>query len=120
MSYVAAKSRRTFDEAKERGVGVDIVRYSSASLELPGMLACDSSVRELVIRGTVTTSGVPILRWNEGVSVESGVGVSATYGAFSRHALRFDVSAFSISPAESRQMDALMAMALEGGHAAYK
>lgn len=82
------------------------------------MLACDSAVRELVTRGLVACSGVPILRWNAGASLETGGGVSATYGAFTRHALRFDVSTFGISPAESRQMDALMAMALEGGYAA--
>jgi len=60
---------------------------ASASLELPGMLACDGALRELVIRASVTSTRVPILRWNAVASLRAGVGVSATYGAFTRHAL---------------------------------
>ena len=92
---------------------------SSASIELPGMFASESALQELVIRAHVASTRVPIARWHDKASMQTSVGASATYGAFSRHALRFDVSAFGISPAESRSMDAVMAMALEGGYAAY-
>ena len=44
---------------------------------------------------------------------------SAKYGSFSRAVLQLDLATFGVSPAESRSMNAVMALALESGNAAF-